>query len=154
MANNNFPLQTLLDLSNARRDDAARKLGQLVASEQAGAQKLALLTQYRDEYHQRFLDAAREGLNRDQWSNYQAFLARLDEAIVQQQAVLDSSQRRTADGQRAWLDQRNKAKAFDTLSQRHVAGQRRLEGRAEQKMSDEHAAKTVQRQDPDGEAAF
>lgn len=150
MANNNFPLQTLLDLSHARMDDAARKLGQLLASEQEGAQKLTMLIQYRDEYHQRFLDAARQGLDRELWANYQAFLGRLDEAIGQQQASLAASKQRTTDGQRAWLNQRNKAKAFDTLSQRHLAGMRRAEGRAEQKQSDEHAAKTV-RKDQDGE---
>lgn len=151
MANNRFRLQTLLDLSHARMDDAARKLGQLLAGEQEGAQRLTLLTQYRDEYHQRFLDAARQGVDRELWANYQAFLGRLDEAIAQQQAALATSRQRTTDGQRAWLDQRNKAKAFDTLSQRHLAALHRAEGRAEQKMSDEHAAKTMHGKDKDDE---
>ncbi len=151
MANNRFRLQTLLDLSHARMDDAARKLGQLLAGEQEGAQRLTLLTQYRDEYHQRFLDAARQGVDRELWANYQAFLGRLDEAIAQQQAALATSRQRTTDGQRAWLDQRNKAKAFDTLSQRHLAALHRAEARAEQKMSDEHAAKTMHGLDKDDE---
>lgn len=149
MANNNFPLQSLLDLSHARMDDAARKLGQLLASEQEGTKRLALLVQYRDEYHQRFLAAAQEGLDRDLWANYQAFLSRLDEAIAQQQAAVSTSRQRTSDGQRAWLDQRNKAKAFDTLSQRHLAGLRKAEGKAEQKASDEHAAKSKPAEDAD-----
>jgi len=138
---NNFRLQTLLDLSHARMDDAARQLGQLLSSEQEGAQKLAMLTQYRDEYRSRFLEAARQGLGREQWANYQAFLLRLDDAIGQQQCAHDQSKQRTSDGQKAWLDQRNKAKAFDTLSQRHRAETLKAEVRAEQKITDEHAAK-------------
>lgn len=139
--NNNFKLQTLLDLSHARMDDAARQLGQLLSSEQEGAKKLAMLMQYREEYHRGFLEAARQGLAQTQWANYQAFLARLDQAIAQQQSALDRSKQRTSDGQKAWLEQRNKTKAFDTLSQRHRSKSLKAEARAEQKLTDEHAAK-------------
>ena len=142
MTNKNFPLQTLLDLSHARMDEAARRLGQLLASEQEGNQKLLLLIQYRDEYQRRFLEEARQGLAREIWQNYQQFLARLDDAIAQQQQALAASKQRTSDGQKARLGERNKAKAFDTLSQRHRAGTLRAEGRVEQKLTDEHAAKT------------
>ncbi|MBA3902869.1 MAG: flagellar export protein FliJ [Rhodocyclaceae bacterium] len=136
-----FPLQTLLDLSNARMDDAARQLGQLLASEQAVEQTLALLIQYRDEYESRFSQAARNGMARDEWRNYRSFLGRLDEAIAQQRALVDASRLRTADGQKAWLDQRNKVKAFDTLSQRHKENEVRIEAKTEQREQDEHAAK-------------
>lgn len=153
MTNNNFPLQSLLDLSHARMDDAARKLGQLLANEQEGAKRLALLIQYRDEYHQRFLQAARDGLDRELWANYQAFLGRLDEAISQQQAALTAYRQRTTDGQKAWLDQRNRAKAFDTLSQRHLAEMRRADDKAEQQVTDEHAAKNSRPSDPEPETA-
>ena len=136
-----FPLQTLLDLSNARMDDAARQLGQLLASEQAVEQTLALLIQYRDEYESRLSQAARNGMARDEWRNYQSFLGRLDEAIAQQRALVDASRLRTADGQKAWLDQRNKVKAFDTLSQRHKENEVRIEAKTEQREQDEHAAK-------------
>lgn len=136
-----FPLQTLLDLSNARMDDAARQLGQLLASEQEVEQTLALLIQYRDEYESRFSQAAQNGMARDEWRNYQSFLGRLDEAIAQQRAMVDASRLRTADGQKTWLDQRNKVKAFDTLSQRHKENEVRTEAKTEQREQDEHAAK-------------
>lgn len=136
-----FPLQTLLELSHARLDDAARRLGQLLASEQEGSKKLALLTQYRDEYHGRFLEAARQGLTPDQWQNFRAFLAKLDEAIAQQLRAVENSRQRTADGQKAWLAQRSKTRAFDTLSDRHHRAELKREGRLEQRLTDEHAAK-------------
>ncbi|MEZ5615743.1 MAG: flagellar export protein FliJ [Rhodocyclaceae bacterium] len=137
-----FPLQTLLDLSNAHMDDAGRKLGRLLASEQEVEKTLALLEQYRDEYEARFRRAAQAGLSRDEWSNYQSFLARLDEAVVQQRALVEASKQHTVDGQKEWLDKRNRAKAFDTLSQRHRANVAQGEAKTEQRAQDEHAAKS------------
>jgi len=143
-----FPLQTLLDLSHLRMDDAARRLGQLIASEQEGTRQLAMLIEYREEYHKRFLEAARLGMDRDLWENYRSFLARLDEAIAQQQAALDASRQRKTVGQQTWMEKRSRAKAFDTLSARHKAGVLREEGRAEQKITDEHAAKGSRAEEP------
>lgn len=145
---NQFPLQTLLDLSHARMDDAARRLGQLIASEQEGSRQLAMLIEYREEYHRRFLEAARLGMDRDLWENYRSFLARLDEAIAQQQTTLDASRQRKSVGQQTWMEKRSRAKAFDTLSARHKAGVLREEGRAEQKITDEHAAKGSRTEEP------
>ena len=137
-----FPLQSLLDLSQTRMDDAARKLGQLLASEQEVEKTLALLEQYREEYETRFRQAAQSGLTRDEWGNYQSFLGRLDEAIAQQRALVATSKQRTVDGQREWLDKRNRAKAFDTLSQRHKANEAHGEAKTEQRAQDEHATKS------------
>ena len=137
-----FPLQSLLDLSQTRMDDAARRLGQLLASEQEVEKTLILLEQYREEYEARFRKAAQAGLSRDEWGNYQSFLGRLDEAIAQQRSLVAASKRRTVDGQREWLDKRNRVKAFDTLSQRHAASEAQGAAKTEQRAQDEYAAKT------------
>ena len=136
-----FPLQTLLDLANSRMDDAARKLGELIASEHAVEEKLALLVDYRKEYQDRFVEAARNGIGPDAWRNFSAFLGKLDDAIAQQQRLVSDSRQRTEQGQQAWVDQRNKVKAFDTLSHRHQSEQARKEAKQEQRLTDEHAAK-------------
>lgn len=137
-----FPLQSLLDLSQVRMDDAARKLGQLLASEQEVGKTLVLLEQYREEYEARFRQAAQNGLTRDEWGNYQSFLGRIDEAIAQQRTLVEASRQRTVDGQKEWLDKRNRVKAFDTLSQRHRANEVHSEAKSEQRAQDEHAAKS------------
>ncbi len=145
-----FPLQTLLDLSHARLDDAARLLGKMVASEQEVAKKLAMLHDYRSEYHGRFLEAARTGLTPDQWQNYRSFLGKLDQAIAQQTQLVENSRRRISDGQQAWIAQRGKTKAFDTLSDRHHQAMVKRQGQLEQKITDEHAAKN-RGPEPEGE---
>ena len=94
-----FPLQPLLDLANSRMDDAARKLGELIASEQAVEDKLTLLQAYRKEYQDRFVEAARNGIGPDAWRNFSAFLGKLDDAIAQQQLIVSDSRQRTVQGQ-------------------------------------------------------
>lgn len=136
-----FPLQPLLDLANDRMGEAARKLGELIASERAVEEKLGLLVDYRKEYQNRFVEAARNGIGPDAWRNYSAFLVKLDEAITHQQRVVDDSKRRVELGQQAWVEQRNKVKAFGTLSQRHQTQQAHKEAKQEQKLTDEHSAK-------------
>ena len=136
-----FPLQPLLDLANNRMDEAARKLGELIASEHAVEEKLALLVDYRKEYHARLVEAVRNGIGPDAWRNFSAFLGKLDDAIAQQEKAVSVSRQRTEQGQQAWVDQRNKVKAFDTLSHRHQSLQARKEAKQEQRLTDEHAAK-------------
>lgn len=147
---NPFPLKPLLELSQTRMDDAARRLGELIASEQEGARKLELLQNYRDEYESRFHEAARNGISPDEWRNFSAFIGRIDEAIAVQKANVERSRQMTAAGQHAWMTQRNKVKAFDTLQKRHDLGEARKEARREQRQSDEHSAKRyANREDSD-----
>lgn len=136
-----FRLQSLLDLSNMRLDEATRLLGRLIAGEQEASQRFTLLIQYRDEYQARFLEAAGSGLGPEAWRNYQLFLGRLDQAIDQARDMVAASKQRTAAGQQHWRDQQGKVKAFDTLAQRHQARVAYAAARSEQKQSDEHAAR-------------
>lgn len=122
-------------------DDAARRLGELIASETEGKRKLEMLQQYRDEYQQRFLQAAASGIGPDAWRNYSAFLVKIDEAIAAQRNMVEQSRQRTAQGQQVWMSHRNKVKAIDTLTQRQRAAEQRTEARREQRLSDEHAAR-------------
>lgn len=136
-----FPLQTLLDLAQTRTDDAARRLGELIAGETETQRKLDLLENYRAEYQARFVEAARNGIGPDAWRNYSTFIDRLDEAISAQRQTLESSRQATSGGQQVWLGERNRLKAFDTLSQRHTVQLSRQVLKQEQQASDEHGAK-------------
>ncbi len=134
-------------------DDAGRRLGLLLASEQEAGARVKLLQEYRAEYQERFVAAARSGIGRDAMNNFQSFLARLDKAIAQAQSLVEQSKQRTAAGQREWLDQRVQLKAYDTLSARHFQREQKVEDRREQKAQDEHAARGQHRDgEPEGEA--
>lgn len=142
-----FPLQPLQDLSGLRLEQATRQLGQLITGEREHAARLALLLQYRQEYHALFLEAARKGLDPASWHNYRVFLGKLDEAIEQARQQTETAKRRTAAGQQNWLEKRGRVKAYDTLAQRFRARIAYEEARQAQKESDEHAARRVERVD-------
>lgn len=136
-----FSLQPLLDLMQTRTDEAARRLGQLIAAEQSQKSRLKLLEEYREEYNQRFRESSLAGMTPLAWRNFLDFLGRIDEAIVQQRLIVANSERDTTQGQDQWREQNKRLKAIDTLSDRHTASERYLEGKQEQKLQDEFSAR-------------
>ncbi len=136
-----FSLQTLLDLSQLRMDDAGRRLSELLAGEEVAGKRVLLLLQYRDEYQARFVLAAQNGINRDAMENYQSFIRRLDEAVDQARELAAQAGKLAAAGKLEWLDQRSQVKAFNTLSRRQQREELRVENRMEQKAQDEYAAR-------------
>ena len=136
-----FPLQPLLDLSQLHLDEAARELGKLIASEQEASKRLSMLVQYREEYHARFLAAAKNGIGLGEWSNYTRFLARIDDAIIPAALSVTQTQQQTLSGQQNWVGKQGRVMAFDTLADRHQSHVVSREHRAEQKASDEHGAR-------------
>ena len=136
-----FSLQPLLDLMQTRADEATRKLSQLIAAEQNQRSRLQMLETYREEYAQRFRDAAAQGISPQTLRNYQDFMVRIDEAISQQRTVVESSVRSTKAGQDHWHSQNRQLKAIDTLSVRHEARERVRDSRQEQKILDEYSTR-------------
>jgi flagellar protein FliJ len=136
-----FPLQTVLELMQTRADDAAKELGRLISLEKDARARIKLLEDYRVEYAARFRTTAENGITPSQWANFQDFLAKLDDAIRQQQQIVDASANRTAEGKERWLHQRNRVQAFDQLAQKHEATVRYRDNRREQKLVDEFASR-------------
>lgn len=144
-----FPLQPIRDLSQLHLDEATRRLGELISGEQQAEERLRLLVEYRAEYHARFLDAAKDGLGRETWRNFQSFLGRLDSAIDQAGAMVEASRQRTAAGKEEWIAKRGRVKAFDTLAQRHQSRVDHAELKREQKALDEHTSQAASRKESD-----
>lgn len=152
MSSHKTPLKTLQELAHTRVDEATRRLGELIASEQACEVKLQTLQQYRTEYRDRFMETARNGIDPNAWKNYSSFLARLDDAIVSQQQVVDRSRTATANGQQRWVSEHTRAKAFDTLTQRQLQQETKRFNKREQQQSDEHAIKNFRNPHEEGGA--
>ncbi|MDR1648152.1 MAG: flagellar export protein FliJ [Zoogloeaceae bacterium] len=139
-----FTLQPLLDLVRDRTDEATRRLGQLMRAEQNAQKRLDLLAQYRAEYVQKFRDAQSEGLTLQALRNYQEFIDRIDLAICQQTAQVETAAQNTAAGQEDWKTQNTKLKALDTLAARQKAVYLKKEAKQEQKQQDEFAGRQFQ----------
>ncbi len=140
-----FPLQSLLDVAQGHADDAAKRLHALRAKWQEAEEKLRQLMGYRDDYRARLLGSTRQGLSVTFLRDYQLFLDKLELAIRQQQAEVAQCKNRWETGQREWLAQQRKLKAYGTLAQRHERSEERREARKEQRELDEFAAKIFER---------
>lgn len=136
-----FRLKPLQDIAHLKSDQAARELGRLNNRQQSAEEKLAALQQFRHDYQVQYQAAAQQGMSAADMHNFQAFLQRLEQAILQQQQAIEQAQANVRQGQRELLDSTRKMKSFDTLAQRHADQERVQQGRAEQRQQDEQSGR-------------
>jgi flagellar protein FliJ len=136
-------LETLIDLAQRDSDECARRLGAARKAVDEAQQKLDMLLGYRDEYARR-LDAAQvNGITPFAYHNFVAFMAKLDQAVGGQREVLKHSEARAAIEQKTWQESERKRLSYRTLSERAAAEALRIENKRDQKLMDDHAARTV-----------
>jgi flagellar FliJ protein len=136
-----LPLETLTELARNRTDDAARRLGALQSAQLGVDQKLELLLQYRQDYHQQLDALMSQGLPTALWRNFQAFLATLDGAIAQQRAIAAQAATRLQLGRVDWQQQKRRLNSFDTLAERVRRQEMLTQAKREQRDSDERSAR-------------
>ncbi len=138
-----FPLQILLDHARHRMDAAQKTLALLKRKEEEATQRLRELEEFRQEYHDRLVHSATGGMHIHLMRDYRAFLARIDQAIQHQAQVVREAHARWEAAHQQWLSERQKVKAYEALSERHRQREIRQAERRDQRLTDEHAAKTA-----------
>jgi flagellar FliJ protein len=123
--------------------DAEHRLARsFAASERKVAEaeaKHGELERYRAEYQQQLAHRATQGMTVTDLRDYQAFLARLNEAIRQQYAVVLRA-RADRDAERVrWQEAARSVKTIDRVADRWRAEERHQQDRKEQRESDERA---------------
>jgi flagellar FliJ protein len=136
-----FSMQPLVHLAHQQNEDASRKFGQLIQQQQAAQTKLSTLEQYREDYQMRLQQDIQNGINQINLRNFQNFIRRLDEAVTQQRNVLEQFSRAMQTGRSELENAQRKMRSFDTLAQRHIEKERKLEGKLEQRQQDEHTGR-------------
>jgi flagellar FliJ protein len=136
-------LETLIELAVRETDDAAKRLGKCMAAAAEAEQKLTLLTQYREDYAQRFQQNLTSGLSASGYHNYQVFLAKLEQAIAGQQQLVQDAHQRVERERSAWQACERKRMSYDTLATRAQKAQQVKENKRDQKQMDEHAARQL-----------
>jgi flagellar protein FliJ len=136
------PVQNLVDETERR---LAQNLAAFERRVAEGEAKLQDLERYLSEYEQQFSERAAQGIGATGLRDYQAFLAKLAEAIRQQRAVVQRARDERDTERRRWQDAAKRAKALDhVVGQWHAEEQRALD-RREQRESDERAQRKVNR---------
>ena len=134
------PVQNLYDDTERRLAVALATVEKKVADAEA---KLQELERYRGDYESQFKQRAGRGIGATDLRDYQAFLARLSDAIRQQQAVVRRAQsERDAERQR-WQEAAKRAKALGHVVEQWQTEERRASDRREQRESDERGQRKV-----------
>lgn len=132
-------LGPILELARESEQSAARALATARERAVAAAEKLKELETYRDEYAEGLRYKTEAGLNAMQMQDYQAFLARLDAAIRQQQQIVAGLEGDTSHARQVWQDEKQRLSALDKLSDRHLRREQADSDRREQAECNEHA---------------
>ena len=131
---------TLIQVAEAKTGDATIKLVQLNARLTESEQKRVVLVNYRDEYRARLDTATMRGAPMGEMSNFRDFLAKLDEAVVQQEAAVAFWRDQIESAHGRWQTERRSLLSFTTLGARRDLVARKARDRQEQKQQDEFAA--------------
>ncbi len=130
-------------------DDAQRRLALSVAAFERrvleGQAKLDELARYKGEYEQQFSQRAGLGICATDLRDYQAFLARLSDAIKQQQALVNRARAEHQGERLKWQEALKRAKALDHVVEQWQAEECRAGERRDQRESDERAQTKVKR---------
>jgi flagellar protein FliJ len=137
------PLQTLIGLAQDEVDKAAQKLGRMQRERAEVEQQLEALITYRAEYHTRFAESARQGMDAGSVRNFQAFIITLDQAIDQQRRLLEQATARVEAAKPEWQKSKQKLGSFEVLQSRQDEVAARKEARREQRDNDEYSARIV-----------
>lgn len=124
-------------------DEAQQRLAMSVAAFEKrvleGEAKLTELESYKAEYEQAFTERAGRGIGATELRDYQAFLAKLAEAIKQQQALVNRARADHQAERSKWQDALKRSKALGHVVERWRAEERHVTERREQREMDERA---------------
>lgn len=131
---------------DSRERDAARRASQASQLLEAARQRHAELLRYREDYLREYALRAARGLGAMAVRDYQAFVARLDEALHQQALAITRAEATFAFEQQHWRDALTQVKAVDSVAERWRSEETRELDRREQRESDERVRQRVARE--------
>ncbi|MGQ8774021.1 flagellar export protein FliJ [Serratia sp. NA_112.1] len=139
------PLITLRDLAQDAVEQATQQLGQVRKAQQAAEQQLSMLLNYQDEYRQKLNNQLIGGMESSNWQNYQQFIGTLEQAITQHRQQLTQWVQKVESAVKHWQDKQQRLNAFETLHTRAQSAELQLENKRDQKLMDEFAQRSAQR---------
>jgi flagellar FliJ protein len=139
MARKSTRFQTVVRFTESKEEKAAKRLAESQKNLADQQSRLQSLTQYKDEYAQNFTQVGQQGMRATQVRDYQAFMVKLQEAVDQQQRMVEIAVQTLEDSKKQWMLSRNETRKANTLLERYLLQERRLQDKLEQKDSDERA---------------
>ncbi len=131
------PVQRIVDERERECAAAVAEARKKLAEAEA---KLGELARYRDDYQRGFQNEAAGGASGLRLRDYRLFLARLDEAIRQQESIVVRSRTELEARTQAWHESQRRSKALGLVVDQWKGEERRAAERQDQRETDERAA--------------
>jgi flagellar FliJ protein len=136
-------LQLLLEKEQRKRDEAQAVVRNAYANLEQQKTQADGLASYRVEYCAKWAAKFQQGSSMEILRSYHGFMARLDQAITQQQAVVAHAQRGVDGAKERLLEREIRVATVERLIQRRRDLLARIVDRRDQKNLDEMAARRV-----------
>lgn len=133
------PLNTLLEIAERERDEAAAALSQAEQAVRAQRQQWEQLSTYHAEYAARSPAAGGRAAPMDLLRCHGAFMERLQQALGHQQRVLDQAEHTVQQQRLQLLERETRLAAVRKLQERRAAAATQGAQRLEQRRADEAA---------------
>ena len=145
--NSSKRMQPVAEIAQQQADAAARSVTECNQIVTDMRKQLDELLAYRDDYANGLRHKGQEGLKANQIKDYSLFMERLNKAIEQQQAVLNSAGSKLAASKQLWIEKQQRARTIDSVVCRYQQVERREQSQREQRDGDEHALRLIRRRD-------
>jgi flagellar FliJ protein len=132
-------LKTLLEREQKRRDEQMAGVRAAVANAEAQQQQADGLSTYRSEYCQKWSAQFRQAAQMEILRSYHGFLSRLDQAITQQQSVLEHAGRMVEVQRQRLVEREIRVATVERLIKRRETLLAKIADRRDQKNLDELA---------------
>lgn len=139
-------LDTLIDLAQRASDAAAKRLGAALKAVEDAEHKLQMLEGYRNDYVAKLDAAQTAGITPFAYQNFVAFIGKLDVALNGQRDVIKHARYKADVERKAWQESERKRLSYRTLNERAALEALKVENKRDQKMMDDHAARTARAQ--------
>jgi flagellar protein FliJ len=142
----NSSLQVIQDHSERQRDDGLVQLQKAQAGLQQQEQQAEQLRLYRAEYQGRHPAMHGRSSSINMLRHHQSFMDRLDQAVQQQQQHVQAAAARLATRQAEQLTLEMRVASVQKLQQRRDQVEQQVQGRRDQRNTDDVAANVLRRQ--------
>ncbi|MET0065665.1 MAG: flagellar export protein FliJ [Candidatus Thiodiazotropha sp.] len=130
-------LKPVQRFAHNKEQTAARSMGVARRNLEQEEVKLQQLKAYHQEYLERFQTLAAEGISAAQLQEYRAFLAKLDQAIQQQEQIVAASAVNHNSHKDNWKQKHSRTQALNKVVDRYQREEQQNADRREQKESDD-----------------
>ncbi|WP_440055647.1 flagellar export protein FliJ [Pseudoalteromonas sp. T1lg65] len=141
-------LHLLLKLEQDKEESLRVNFAQAQQHLNVNQQKLKGLNDFRLEYSNQLNTKAQQGLSSAGFTQYHNFINKIEQAIVQQAATVNTAKQVVEQRKKLWLAQQAKTKAIEKLIEKQELVKQAKLAKAEQQMLDEFATNQFVRRGP------